>query len=215
MADLTSLVASGLTTGMIWGGTILIVVLVLGGIWWYKKIQKQYDCTCIVYDKQPNGTIICSTDIGGVFRDPMSDTVSFRLKKNNTVMTTKGKGINTYWFPYIITSTGKKLVSLLKTGVKSFRFIEVDLKTNSVYMTITDEDLEWARTDFNRNAKLYGTSTWKELLPYVMFIVCAIMIIVMLSVVVKKFDVLVELSNNLNVLAETVRQTTTGTTVIQ
>lgn len=213
-ANIGSSITSSLLGAVPLVATIIFSLLAIAGVWFWLKVAKQFNAFCLIFDKQPNGTIIVKQDKGGVFRDPLTNKVSFKLQKGKTTLKPQTEGEKGIWFPYTLSQKGKVVVFLRKTGAKSYVFLDIQLKDKDLKLTVTDEDLEWAIREYHRSTKTYGASSWKELLPYAMWALVVVGTIVLIALVLKEFDTIGLATKELARAAEALRQASTGTTIV-
>ena len=129
------------------------------------------------------------------------------MKKSNV-------GIQPDNIPYIHTTGGKKIVYLLKTGLKNYRFINPIISKDIVAFNVGEEDVNWAINDYERAKKAFGQSLLMQLLPFIVLAFTSIIILILFIFLFKKLDVLSEFGASLAEAAKYVAQAKSGTTII-
>lgn len=195
--------------------TVFVAMVGIGLTWWWTKVLKQFNAHVMIFERQPNGTVIVSNDRGGIFRDPIQQTVSFKLKRAATVLRPQAEGTDGIWFPYHLSKRGKVQVYLLKTGAKSYIFLDTKITDKKLKLTVTDEDVEWAIRQYHRSINIYGGRDWRELLPYAMWGLVVVGTIVLIALILKKFDVLADVAREFAIATDYLRQASSGTTIVQ
>lgn len=199
--------------------------IVIGGLVYLKKLNKQYDTFAIKLFKQ-NGSLMGSVEQAGIYKMPMVNTIVFKLRKSK--VTLKPDKV-----PYIMLDNGKKLVFLAKTGVQSYvygepslikkviskvtgkeaelkqtgstdlGFIEPDIEGyENIKITVREEDLDHAKREYVRHTRTYMTNTWKELLPYFIWGITVIGCICLIALLLKDIKVLKDVAISLSEAAK-------------
>jgi len=187
---------------------LLIFILgVVGGIIFYILQTNRYDFFCKIYERAGNNLLILrETEKAGVFVDKKTNYKRLWLKKNKV-------GLNPDNPPYIINEKGKKVIHLLKDGTKTFRYIDIKvLEQDKIILSVTEEDVNWAVTDYERVKKLVLNDFITKVLPYIGLIILGVFIIGMVAMVLKDFKEIVPVLNEILVSLQQLRS---GTQVLQ
>lgn len=218
-----------------WGISIIFFTIVAGLATYLIKLAQLYDTTVIMLTKKGGG-YVASIQKGGVFTDPLSKKTSFKIRGSRATM--KPDSV-----PYLYTDKGKKIVFIANKGVKSHVFIEPSLTQklvakfkraelephsmvtkkgfieprisgyDTLQLTCGIEDLTWAQREFERNVKTYGMSSIRELLPYLIWALSVMGTIVLIYILIQKFDVLANVSAQLAEAAKAIRDAKGGTVI--
>jgi hypothetical protein len=173
-----------------------------------KKNKKYAQFVCVIWRKDGFGQLVQESDRAGVFVDKVTNNKRLYLKKANV-------GLDPDNIPYL--SAGRsKFVYLYRTGLKNFRYIQPVITDKYVSLKVGEEDVNWALNDYERVKKAFAKKdVLKEMLPYIVFSLLIIAFLVMVVFILKKFDVLVAVSENLKTVASSLAQANSGTTVLQ
>jgi flagellar basal body-associated protein FliL len=177
----------------------LIFIIIVAGMTWFimnKRLKEQYICYII----NENGNL--EIDKAGIYKDWKTKNRLFRLKKNKV-------GLSPDDVPYKQVGR-KRYVFLYRTGLKRFHYINLNIEGEDLDYTITQEDLNWANEEHEKSKKAFQTTLLMQLLPIVSVAVVSVIILIMVIYVVKKFDVLLEISSNLKETATIIAQAKAG-----
>lgn len=182
---------------------IIIAVILMGGIgafgaWYFnkKKLQEQY----IVYIFNKYGSL--TQDFGGVYKDWKTKTRLFFLKKNKV-------GLNPDVIPYMQMGK-KKVVFLFQTGLNRFHYMKLKPQADGLKYKVGQEDTNWAKLEFEKSKKTFQSSLLMQILPYLAVGITAMIIMIMVIYVLKRFDVLKDVAITLKETAQILQQTNSG-----
>lgn len=172
-------------------GVGLVLFLIVGlASWKYMSWRKWRQFRVVIYFKDGFGQLRRKYDQGAVFEDKKTKNRLFFLKKHPVGLTADN-------VPYIQDDAGDKIVYLLQTGQKNFRFIHIDMGDDHFKFTFGEEDLNWGLNAYERQKKLGQQSLLMQLLPFLVMAFFGIMILAMVIYVLKDFKVLQVASENL------------------
>lgn len=197
-----------INSAVIFGGLLIFGLIIILFIRIYLNF-KRYDYVCIIYDRVTGTKPIQTKDLGGIYVDNRTKNKRFYLKKNNV-------GLNPDNIPYIMGEKGQKYVYLLKTGLKNFRFLDINIQQNARFtISVGEEDVNWALNAYERNKKMFGTTLLQQILPYIGIALMGVFILGMLVVVLNKLSVLQDVAIAFKELAEVYAQTQGGTAILK
>lgn len=193
---------------------VLYYVVIVGGIaltlsfiGWYAYRWKRYNQFNVIWFDQDG--ISGGSDKAGIFVDTKTKNKRFFLQKANV-------GLDPDNVPWKMMPSGlfgaKRTVYLLRTGLKNFQFLFIDVKPNpGVSISVGEEDVNWAINAYERQKKVFAESLLIQLLPYFALAFVSIIILILFFQLFKNFDVLKDVALALKEAAQAV----SGTTVIQ
>ena len=187
--------------------SIAVVGGLVGGITYLILKYKRYkQFTCIIFERDGFGQLQRRVDDAGIFVDGKTKNKRFFLKKMKV-------GLNADSVPYI-QSGNKKIVYLLRTGLKNFRYIRMNINEPEVLLTVGEEDVNWALNTYERSKKMWGSSIWMQLMPYIAIAFVTIIILVIFIYFFKEFASLKEFAIVMKETAKILVQGQTGTVVM-
>jgi len=168
---------------------MLFVVGITGAIiyfyWFNYKRYQQY--SCIIFEKDAFGNIHSSTDDGAIFVKGTNKRLW--LRKNNISM--PGDDL-----PYFMQGN-KKALFILKKGTKNYVFIQPKIDDDDLEFMVGEEDVNWATIAFDHSTRNFGENWIMQMMPYAMVAFAMLVTMVIAIMIIKKFDVLLEVSKNL------------------
>jgi len=189
---------------------VLSVVLVGGiivGAWvWGKYLGKFRQFKCVIWERDGFGQLKESSDTAGVFVDNKTKNKRLFLKKNKV-------GLNPDTVPYL--QCGKlKTIYLLKTGLKNFSFINVNVKEPTVSLSVGEEDVNWSINAYERQKKLFQSGLLMQLMPFIMIAFVSIIILILFVYLFKNFAAFTDAALALKEAAQSIAGARSGTVVI-
>ena len=187
--------------------SIVVLVGTTAGIIWLILKNKRYDYFCKIYEYAGNNQIILrETEKGGIFVDNKTKYKRFWLKHAKV-------GLSPDKVPYLINHKGRKVVQLVKDGTKSFRYLDMRVLNNhKITLTVTEEDVNWATTDYERVKKIFQSQWLQQILPYIGLILMGVFILGIIAMLMKDIKEILPILQQ--ILAELVLLKS-GTTIIQ
>lgn len=189
---------------------LIISVIFIGAMafaaWYFADKKKRYgQFKCIIWGRDGFGQTTETTDSAGIFVDRKTQNKRFFLKKANV-------GLDPDNVPYII--SGKtKVVYLLKTGLKNFRYIKPKVG-EEFELEVGEEDVNWAVNSYERQKKTFGQNLLLQYLPFISLGFVSIVILIMFIYFFKQFPVLKETALALKEAATAFAQSQSGTVVL-
>lgn len=167
----------------------LLSSLVIGGllfmvIFAYMQNKRYKQFKVIIWGKDAFNQLIQKEDGAGIFVDRKTNNKRFFLKKHNV-------GLQPDNVPYI-QKGNEKIVYLLQTGLKNFRFIKPVISEDVFTFDVKEEDVNWAVNSYERGKKLFSQNWLMQYLPFIMLAFVSIVILVIFIYFFKNFAVLKE-----------------------
>jgi hypothetical protein len=189
---------SGVSTGVLVFVTILAVVIAAAVIGWVVYNNKRYKYICIIFEKDSFGQIHRRVDKGGLFIDPITKKGLFFMKHNKRV------GLRPDNIPFI---QGEKatFVYLLRTGLRNYRFIKIDIDDANINFKIGEEDINWFINTVEKAKKTYVLKKWQEMMPMIALIIVGIIALIIVYYLANKFTVVRDAAQALNGAADTLK----------
>jgi hypothetical protein len=195
---------------------IFIMLFLLGifigaciGVFYWYKYNKRYSAFNVkIWQKDGTGFIHEKYDKAGIFIDKKTNNKRFFLKINKV-------GLNPDNVPFLPGPGGVKIVYLLQTGLKNFRFIKPNIAEEYVDVKVGEEDVNWGVNSYERAKKLFATSTLMQYLPFLLFIVVVIVIMIIFIYLFKKFDVIKDAALALEHASQNLAAVNSGTTIVR
>ena len=161
-------------------GIIIVVILLVGGfliglmfLYFYTKKWKQFKV--IVWGKDSFGQVYEEYDSAGIFVDKQTMNKRFFLKNNKV-------GLNPDNVPYVVDRKGKKMVYVIKTGLKNFYFLQPKLDTQGkITFSVGEEDVNWAVNAYERQKKVFGSSMLLQYMPFIVLAFVSIIVLVIFT----------------------------------
>ena len=199
------------SSGALQFGIMLFVMLIIGAIlafavWMYLRYKQYTEFKCIIYERDGFGQLKQTEDAAGIFVDKKTNNKRLYLKKGQV-------GLNPDAVPYVATAKGKKIIYFLKTGLKNYHFINLNIEDTNIHISVGEEDVNWAINSYERQKKMFSQSMLMQLLPFMALAFTGIIILIIFIYFFKEFKVL-------GLVAEQMKETATilmqgqGTTVI-
>ena len=167
---------------------ILAIILIGGavsfGVFKLIEYQRKYNQFIVaIWEKDGFGQFRQTFDKGGIFVDKKTNDKRLYLKKNKV-------GLDCNTVPYVPTSNGKKIIYLLKTGSKNFKYIKPNVHDEIFTFTVGEEDVNWGLQAYAKQKVVFGQNTLLQYLPYIALVIVAIIIMVIFIYFFKNFEVL-------------------------
>lgn len=208
MADL-SIVSNVLLNAAIISGSVFIIGVVIIIAVKVFLDWKKYNTICIIFKRQTGGVPIMSKDMGGVYVEKKTNNKRFFLKHNDV-------GLNPDDIPYIMNSKGQKIVFLLQTGLKNFRYLNINIpKTWEFMIEVGEEDLNWALNAYERHKHIFGKTLIDKLLPYIGMAIVTVFVLALFAMIMRDFGVLRDVAEAFKQAAQAFAQAKSGQSIIQ
>ena len=188
---------SGIGSGFANIGIILVVVLlslaVLVGLFFlFKTITRYNGFKVVVWEVLESGGIRVNYDKAGIFVMGKTGNKLLYLKKLNV-------GLNPDNISYLIDSSGKKVIYLLRYGFKNFLFINPNADNRGeIKFKVGEEDVNWAVNSYEANKKRFSQSLLLQLLPFMVLALVCIIILILMVTLFKNFSVFTNVAESIN-----------------
>lgn len=194
--NLLAMIVSIIVLGILAGVSILL----------YNRWRRFNQFKCHIYYKDGFGQWGLRFDKAGIFVDPKTNNKRFFMKRNNV-------GLNPDKVPYV-QGPRDKIVYLMQTGLKNFRFLNLDFGDPELSVTIGEEDVNWGINAYERQKKLFSESKFMQLLPFMLLAFVSIIILIMFIYFFREFDTLKDLAVAFKDASNYLAQAKSGTTII-
>lgn len=169
--------------------------------WWYIRIRKFTDNVIILRRadfKDPNSPIIRGSDKGGIWKIK-SGAKEYRLKRTKTSLS-----LENYKF---MLNEKKGRTVILWQYEDGYRFVGFKLDDSNIDISLTNEDITGAIRDYDKFSNAFAPASWFERYGGMLsLIVVAFALIVVIAVVLNKFEVLQGVANALKEAAQALAQ---------
>lgn len=191
-------------------GVIFIVAVVAIVGWFALKAymnKKKYDYTVHIYHQEPGSSMpIERWDRGGIYTEPLSNIKAFWLEKNRIPLCPDN-------IPITFSSTGKKIVTLLQTGLKNFRYVNPSVSNNPGFaFNVGEDDVNWAINSFSAWWSHFKKDSWVQkyggMLIFALAVVGSLMLFYFVA---QKFDTIGTAAQALASAAEALKAVKVGT----
>jgi len=184
--------------------SIVLAGLVSWGLWVFLGKWKKYkEYQVIIWEKDGFGQWNEVVDKGGVFVDKATNNKRLFLKKANVGLTADN-------IPYLPGAKGRKVIYLLRTGLKNFHLIRINPEFPKLTLQIGEEDVNWAINAYERQKKLGKNTIWDKLLDHLPMIIGSMVILVIFLYFFKNLSSLVEFGKYMKETAQMMVQMRTG-----
>jgi len=181
------------------GMTIVLAKLLIT----YKRYSQ---FTCIVWGRDGFGQTTETKDRAGIFVDRKTLNKRFFMKKANV-------GLDPDNVPYI-QQGNKKVVYLLKTGLKNFRYVKPRINNPNLVLEVGEEDVNWAINAYERQKKIFNQNILLQYMPFIALAFVSIIILIMFIYFFKQFGTLAKVASSLSEAARAYAQAHAGTVVL-
>ena len=170
MVEVSSVIAIVLNVGII----ILLSALFAGlfgvCLYFFLKWKQYQQYKCFIFEKDGLGQQTIIEDNAGIFVDNKTKNKRFFMKKNNV-------GLDPNNVPFL--QGNRKFVFLVKTGLKNFSFVNMNVEANSLKYRVGEEDINWGTNAYERSKKMNPLGMFMQMLPYLALMFTGVMILVM------------------------------------
>lgn len=212
MADVLGFNLSGIGNSALNIIIIIICLIVVGGLLavviYYYRYKKRFSAFDVrIWQRDGTGYIHEKRDGGGIFVDKKTGNKLLFLQKNNV-------GLNPDNIPYLPGMKDTKIVYLWQYGLKNFKFIKPNITETGVELSVGEEDVNWGINTYERSKKMFNTGMLMQLLPYILFAITVVVIMILFIYLFKKFDVIKDAAQALNEASKTLAMAKSGTMVL-
>jgi hypothetical protein len=179
LAGVTSAGSGMLQIALILIGLILVVGCVAGLLWYYKRWKRYKQFKVVIWAKDSFGQVYEEYDEAGIFVDKATKSKRLWLKRNAV-------GLEPDNIPYVMDRKGKKMIYMLRNGLKNFFYIKPNLNTEgTLNFSVGEEDINWGVNSYMKAKEVFAKS---GLLAYMPFIILAFVCIIILILFVYLFN---------------------------
>lgn len=161
---------------------IFVVAFIGAATWLFFKWKKYNQYEIVIWKKDGFGNLVSTTDKGGVFVDKKTKNKRLYLKKSYV-------GLSPDNIPYI-TQNKKKVVFVLQTGHKNFRYIKPNIGDPKVSFQVGEEDVNWGLNAYEAAKNRFSQNLLLQLMPFIIVGFVTIIILIIFIYFFKQFSVL-------------------------
>ena len=176
-------------------------------IYGMKQYQKWSQFKCVIWGKDGFGQIVEKTDRAGIFVDGKTQNKRFFIRKANV-------GLECNNIPYV-QSGSQKIVYLLQTGLKNFRFIKPKISDDLMTFEVGEEDVNWAINAYEKQKRLFNQNILLQYMPFILLAFVSIIILIMFIYFFKEFPTLFKVAEALKEAAVAFAQSQGGTVILK
>ena len=195
---------------VIWGGSALLICGIIIGVVYLNLYFKRFKYTIVVIKRVKSkfkdevgvehattSLVWVGLDKGAILKDRKTKKVFLVLKKANFRMEPE--------FETIPKESGGQAIFVEKVGYKQYVYLKPVSVEGDINFSITREDVADAMVSFDRNAALYkpGISQW---LPIIGIGIFGVIVIVLIAMILNKFDILAEVASKLEGTAKIIAE---------
>jgi len=189
------------------GRTIVIVIIclvilgLLGGLAYWFKTRKKYDIKVRIYSTR-FGAPKTWDDFGAIFKDNKTGQANgFKLKSEKEVISPPS-------YKLIMMSTKGNVIHMRQDSTGHYTFLEPEFIEPLFKLKIVNEDVRlWQSAQRQQIDILYTKTKWyAPLLAFLPYMITAVLILVLIYVVLQKFDVLQGVASTLDHTATTLHE---------
>jgi len=201
--DFTTLGAQALDIALMVLTILLMGSLAFGLYKLYEWWRRYREYAVVIWEQNGFGQWNESSDVAGIFVDKKTNNKRLFLKRNNV-------GLNADNVPYLPGKKGKKVIYLLRTGLKNFHFININPKFPEVELQVGEEDVNWAVNAYERQKKIFQNNLFLQMLPYIALVVTGMIIAIIFIYFFKELSTLKEFGGYMKETAQMMLQMKTG-----
>lgn len=194
--------------------TLAVCSVIVGLVYFWMKRKRFKHYTVLIFkrkrDKEGRETLVfAGIDKGAIIKDRKLKKRIFKLKKNNvhlgeeeSITYDENRNLD---IPSIPSEKGGEIVFLEKLGPKKFSVGTPFLVEGQVKVIVSEADVAEAIRAYDINAKYYGGREWTKWIGPISFAVFAVLIVILISVLLQKFEILREVGDRLVQAAQIVQ----------
>lgn len=186
MAGIGDLIG-GIGGGVLTFGLILVVLLILvaisvAAIIFYGSWKKYQTHIIVIWERDAFGNTRQTYDTAGIFTDKKTNNKRLYLKNSKV-------GLAADNIPFMVVGK-KKMVYVVKRGLKNFQYIKPIINDNDFTFSCTEEDVNWGINAYERQKKIFQNNTLMAYMPFILLAFVSIIILIMFIYFFKDFGVL-------------------------
>jgi len=191
------------------GGTIVIVIIalvflgLLGGLAYWLKTRKRYDIKVRIYSIR-FGSPKTWDDWGAIYKDAKTGQANgFKLKSEKDVISPPAYNL-------LMMSTKGNVIHMRQDSTGHYTFAEPSfIEPEGIVFKIVKEDVRlWQSAQRQQVDILYTKTHWYTgLVAFIPYMITAVLIMVLIYLLLQKFEVLQNIANTLDHVAMTLHET--------
>jgi hypothetical protein len=187
---------------------IVIGAVVLAGILLVARNSRKYkQYRVVIWQKDGFGQLTQRGDEGGIFVDGKTGNKRLFLRSSKV-------GLEPDNIPFLPTAKGNKVVYLLQTGLKNYRYIRPVVGDGLITFTVGEEDVNWALNSYEAQKKRFDTNWLTQYLPFIILAFCFMVMMVMFVYIFNKLPQIKEIALAMKEVTTQLLQIRTGNVVI-
>ena len=207
MVDVSSITSMLTNIGMLILLVIFFGAMAFAAMFAMAQYKKWSQFTCIIWGKDGFGQIVEKNDRAGIFIDRKTKNKRFFIRGAKV-------GLDCNKIPYIQKGR-KKVVYLLQTGLKNFKFINPTISDNQMIFDVGEEDVNWAINEYEKQKRLFDQNMLMQYMPFILLAFTSMIILIMFIYFFKQFPVLLKTAEALREAAVAFAQSQGGTTILK
>ena len=185
---------------------VVVVAVIAGGLTAYFNMRRYKQFRIIIFEKDGAGNTVMRMDEGGVFVDKATNNKRLYLKK-------AGIGMAPDNIPYMYCNNAR-WVMVLRTGLKNFRYINIQFDKSLINFIVGEEDVNWALNVYEAHKKRFTLDWLQKHLPLIVIMISVVIMLVIFVIFMNKMGVLNDIAKNLAEVTGNLVQIKSGTTII-
>jgi len=192
---------------------LIVAVLILVGIVVAITLaiissRKYKQFIIVIWQMDGFGQFIQKYDEGAIFVDKKTGNKRLFLKKAHVGLTPDN-------VPYIPTASGKKMVYLLQTGLKNFKFLKPNIDASFINFTVGEEGVNWAVNDYEAQKKRFQSGWLQQYLPFIIIGFTVMVMLIMFIYIFNKMPLILDIAKEMKEVAQLLAEARTGTTILE
>jgi len=181
------------------GKTMIIIIIalvflgLLGGFAWWMKSRKKYDIKVRIYSTR-FGAPKTWDDLGAIYKDAKTGQANgFKLKSEKEIISPPS-------YKLIMMSTKGNVIHMRQDSTGHYTFLEPEFCESGFKLKVVAEDVRlWQSAQRQQVDILYTKTKWySSLLAFLPYIIVAVLIMILIYLVLQKFEVLQGVATSLD-----------------
>jgi NADH:ubiquinone oxidoreductase subunit 3 (subunit A) len=191
---------------LVLAGLILVAIMV-GILLTVMQARKYNQYKIVIFQNDGFGHTSWRTDDGGVFVDRKTGNKRLYLKSSHV-------GLEPDNIPFIPTTKGNRIVMLLQTGLKNYKYIHPLISADQIRFTVGEEDVNWAVNEYEAQKKRFNTNWLTQYMPFIILGFCFIVLAILMVSIFQKIPMIKDLADTMLKVAQALQQANSHTTII-
>jgi Ca2+/Na+ antiporter len=191
---------------LIVAGIILVAILV-GIVLSIKNAKRYKQYQVIIFQNDGFGHTSWRTDGGGIFVDGKTGNKRLFLKNSHV-------GLEPDNIPFIPTAKGERIVMLLQTSLKTYKYIKPIIDKDMIRFTVGEEDVNWAVNEFEAQKKRFNTNLLLQYMPFIILGISFMILAILMVSIFNKLPLIKDIAVQMKEVAQLLVQARSGTTII-